>query len=257
MELQQLAALTGISVLSFGLAYYGSAVGLILGHLRLPLLVLWTGSPAIGAATNLAISGLGAFAGATSHIRQGTVSWRILALMGIPSALGAFVAAQLFGGLAASWGHFVIGGGLIAMGVHLTRPERESPGTFTLPRGLYVAGEIAIGLGLGFVAGILGLMLGSLRLPTMIRVLRIPPAIAVGTNMAIGCLTALVGSVAAFMLHAPDPIALLVVGLPTIAGGYLGARLTSRWQATTLRAAVGWTVAASGLLMIVAALWRP
>src|SRR5262245_57379050 len=59
MEVFHLLLLAGIGVLSFGLALFGAAVGLVLGHLRLPLLVYALGSPIVGAATNLAISGLG------------------------------------------------------------------------------------------------------------------------------------------------------------------------------------------------------
>jgi hypothetical protein len=52
----------------------GAAVGLVLGHLRLPLLVAHLGSPGAGASTHLAVSGLGALAGTARHARAGRSS---------------------------------------------------------------------------------------------------------------------------------------------------------------------------------------
>jgi uncharacterized membrane protein YfcA len=88
MRTEDLLVLAGIGLLSFVLSFIGATVGMVLGHLRLPLLVAFLGSPVLGASTNLAVSGLGALAGSVRHIRDGRVSLRVLALFGIPSALG-------------------------------------------------------------------------------------------------------------------------------------------------------------------------
>ena len=60
-----------IAVTSFALAYIGASVGLILGHLRLPLLIAYLGPGPLGPAANGLISGAGAFAGAVRHLRDG------------------------------------------------------------------------------------------------------------------------------------------------------------------------------------------
>src|ERR1043166_2204343 len=96
MDSRELLILGGLGFVSFILSYIGAAVGLVLGHLRLPLLIAFLGSPVVGASTNLAISGLGALAGAGRHLRGGRVSLAALALLGIPSALGAVAGMFLF-----------------------------------------------------------------------------------------------------------------------------------------------------------------
>src|SRR3954465_6789647 len=96
MDGDQLMFLIAIALLSFVLSFLGASVGLVLGHLRLPLLVIYLGSPAAGAACNLIVSGSGAFAGALNHLRNGRVSWHCLALMGLPSAIGAVIGAAVF-----------------------------------------------------------------------------------------------------------------------------------------------------------------
>src|SRR5262252_1035212 len=89
MDAQNFYVLSLIGIVSFALSFYGSAVGLVLGHLRLPLLIYYLPSTAAGMATNLVISGLGGLTGAIRHARSGNVSLYLLALMGVPSIVGA------------------------------------------------------------------------------------------------------------------------------------------------------------------------
>ncbi|MBA3348535.1 MAG: sulfite exporter TauE/SafE family protein, partial [Actinobacteria bacterium] len=80
---------------SFVAGYLGSALGLVLGTLRLPLIVLASGSPLAAAGTNIAISAAAAAAGSARHIREGRVDWRIVAWMAPPSMAGAIAGALL------------------------------------------------------------------------------------------------------------------------------------------------------------------
>src|SRR5436190_23497472 len=104
-----LGLLAAIAFLSFVLSFVGAAVGLILGHLRLPLLIAYLGGPGAGAMTNLIISGCGAVGGVARHLRDGRVSWAGLALMGVPSAVGAAVAVLVFVQINPLWSYLVIG----------------------------------------------------------------------------------------------------------------------------------------------------
>ena len=76
---------------SFAAGALGSLVGLVLGSLRLPAVLLASGSPAAAAGTNIAVSAAAAFTGGLTHARAGRVSWRIVAWMTPPSVVGAFV----------------------------------------------------------------------------------------------------------------------------------------------------------------------
>jgi uncharacterized membrane protein YfcA len=245
--------LVGTGGVSFVLSYVGAAAGLILGHLRLPLLVYALGNPIAGASTNLAVSGVGAVAGSFKHLRDRRVSGKVILLMGVPSILGAVIGVLFFVSVNPIWSHIVIGGMLIYSGFELLRASRKNadddaagpPGRWT------AAWEVVIGLGLGALAAITGLMLGTIRLPMMIRWLRIDPAVAIGTNMLIGCATAVAAAVTAWLagggLH---PLSVLIVGPPTILGSYLGARKTGKLSPKALKRLVGWVVAASGLFMV-------
>ena len=252
MDLHAALALGGIAVLSFLLSFVGAAVGLVLGHLRLPLLVAHLGSPVAGASTNLAVSGLGALAGTARHARAGRISLAVLALVGVPSAVGAAAGMLLFVKVDRFWAHVLLGLLLLYLGARMLRARPQPPQRQETP-----GGPGALGLLLGALAAVTGLMLSSLRMPVVLRLLRGDVPVAVGSNMAIGLLTALVGVSTAWVLGSGlDLLALAVVGPPTMLGGYLGAVLTGRLRQETLQYLLGWAIAATGLLMVVQGAWR-
>ncbi len=252
METGNIGLLALIALVSFVLSFIGASVGLILGHLRLPLLIAYLRSPGGGAATNLVISGLGALGGTVRHVREGRVSLVGLAVMGIPSVVGAIVAVLIFVQINPLWSYLAIGIMLVVSGVNLIhkKPAEPPPDEISVARRMTI--EVLIGLVLGALAAITGLMLGSLRLPMMIRYLRIDPKVAVGTNMAVGCVTGLVGAATAFLAGGVflNWLILAIVVPPTIIGGYSGGWLTGRFSKEGVQKMAGWIVALSGALLI-------
>ena len=257
MDWKDLLILGGIGAVSFVLSFLGAAVGMVLGHLRLPLLVAFLGSPVLGASTNLAVSGLGALAGAGRHVRGGRVSFAALALVGIPSALGAAAGMLLFVKVNRFWAHVTLGLLLLVLGIRMLRQPVVQP-TATGPPGKFrLLNEILLGLVLGALAAVTGLMMNSLRLPMLVRLLRGDIQVAIGTNMAIGLVTALAGIGAAWTVGSGlDLLSLAIVGPPTILGSYLGAGVTGRLRKETLRRLLGWVIAVLGLLMILEGFWK-
>ena len=110
----------------------------------------------------------------------------------------------------------------------------------------------AIGFGVGVIGGIVGLILGSLRLPAMVRWDGVGPYEAVGTNAAVG---AVVG-VGGLLGHLPSGVdwdilaAGCVGGVP---GAYLGAHLVGHLSERGLLRAVTAVLALSGVAMLVQA----
>ena len=78
---------------SFVAGAAGSALGLVLGTLRLPMILLAAGDPTAGAGTNIAISAAAAGSGGLRHAREGRVDWRVVAVMAPPSIVGAVLGA--------------------------------------------------------------------------------------------------------------------------------------------------------------------
>jgi uncharacterized membrane protein YfcA len=229
--LELLAAFAG----SFLAGLLGSAVGLVLGTLRLPLILLLSGSPSSAAGTNVAISAASATTAGAEHVRAGRVSWTVVAWMTPPTVAGAVTGALL--------GHRVpdaalLGGAAAVIawnGVDLIfRPIKARARARPRP---VVA--VAAGFLVGVLGGALGVILGTLRMPALVRGVGLQLREAIGTNLVVGAVLGLFAFVAhAARLEVEWP--LLAAGLAgALPGAWLGARITGAVSEDLLRRALG------------------
>jgi hypothetical protein len=224
-------------------------VGLVLGNIRLPVLVLAASSPAAGAGANIGVSALAALAAAVTHVRAGRIDWRVFAWMTPPSVVGAVAGGLLSGAIPDDALLLAIGITLLVFGGDLLRP-RQGPaegGGETNPGAAVVSGA-AIGLLGGFV----GLILGALRIGALLRFVGADPFRAVGTNVAVGfCLG--VAGVLGHLAGGVDWTLLAVGAAASVPGSLLGARLTGRLSERQLLRAVGVILLVAGGAMILQA----
>src|SRR2546430_11511515 len=82
-------ALTAVAAWCFVTALAGGLVGLVLGNIRLPALLLISSSPAAGAGANIGVSGVAAATAAVTQVRAGRIHWRGVLLMAAPPGVGA------------------------------------------------------------------------------------------------------------------------------------------------------------------------
>jgi uncharacterized membrane protein YfcA len=103
-------------------------LGLVLGTLRLPFIVLATGNPLSAAGTNIAISAAAAGAGGLRHAREGRVDWRVVAWIAFPSVVGAIAGALLADDVSESLLYALIAAVLVWSGIDLAlRPISSRP----------------------------------------------------------------------------------------------------------------------------------
>jgi uncharacterized membrane protein YfcA len=240
--------LAGFAVWCFVVALAGGLAGLVLGNIRLPAALALASSPAAGAGANIGISAVAAATAAVTHIRAGRVNWRLFAWLLPPSIVGAVAGGLLSGALSRGALLAVIGAALLYFGIDLLRPKRELAPVREGGR----AATVVIGLAIGFLGGLVGLILGSLRMPAMIRWLREPPARAIGTNLAVGFWVGIAGVIG----HAPGGVdwgLLAVGGAASIPGALLGSRLTGRLSERRLLQAVGCILVVAGTVTLIQA----
>lgn len=233
-----------LAVWSFVVALAGGLVGLVLGNLRLPVMLLVASSPAAGAGANLAVSAVSAATASVAHVRAGRINWRLVAWMGPPSIAAAVAGGWLAGEVPRRALLVGIAAVLLLSGVQLLRrPDRVvSRDGGTLDIRAAVLGGAAIGLLGGFV----GLILGSLRMPALLRLVGEVPARAVGTNVTVGVGVGVSGALGHGFSVAPDLTAALVGALASIPGALLGARLTGRLSERQLVRAIGAVLLVAG-----------
>jgi uncharacterized protein len=231
----------------FVTALAGGLVGLVLGNIRLPVLVFAASSPAAGAGANIGVSAVAALASATAHIRAGRIDWRLFAWIAPPSMVGAVAGGLLSGVVPGNALLVVIGVTLLVFGVDLLRSK---PGGRQDATGRFSArAAISTGALIGVLGGFVGLILGALRLPALLRFVGADPFRAVGTNAAVGfCL-----GVAGVFGHLPGGVdwTLLGVGAATsVPGAIVGARFTGRLDEQQLFRAVGLVLLVAGAATI-------
>jgi uncharacterized protein len=236
---------------SFLAGYVGSMLGLVLGTLRLPLIVWLTGSPLAAAGTNIAISAAAAAAGSVRHAREGRVDWKLVAWMAPPSIVGAVLGATFADEVSERLLQALIAAVLLWSGVDLAlRPVRPQ-----LRSRLRLWPAVAGGFGIGALGGAVGVILGTLRMPTLVRGVGMDVKRAAGTNLVVGFLL----GVAGFAAHAGAggvEWELLAAGLAgAIPGGWLGAKATGRYEENLLRTALGAVLVLVGLVFALQALF--
>jgi uncharacterized membrane protein YfcA len=225
-------------------------LGLVLGTLRLPLLVLAAGSPLSAAGTNIGISAASAGAGALAHARAGRVDWRVVGWTAPPSVAGAIAGALLAGDVPEGLLFGLVAAVLVWSGIDLAfRPIAARPKDH-----LRVGRGGVLAFGIGVLGGAIGVILGTLRMPALIRSVGMDVRRAAGTNLVVGFLL----GVAGFSAHAVGGGGiqwdLLVAGLAgAIPGGWLGAHASGRYSENALRLALGLVLVAIGLVFAVQA----
>jgi uncharacterized protein len=289
----------------FMVALAGGAVGLVLGNIRLPVVLLVASSPAAGAGANIGISGVAAFAAAAAHIRAGRINWPLFAWMAPPSMAGAVAGGLVSGAIPDTALLIVIGVTLLYFGVDLLREQRpggkragasgaerarasgaerarasgaeragasgaERAGASGAERAgragaggaapgpaapkqptrapgdpLDIRAAVVSGALIGLLGGLVGLILGALRMPALLRWVGEAPHRAVGTNLAVGFWVGVAG-VAGHLPGGVDWTALAAGAAASVPGALLGARLTGRMSERQLLRAIGVVLVVAG-----------
>jgi uncharacterized membrane protein YfcA len=227
----------------------GAALGLVLGTLRLPLVLLAAGDPTAGAGTNIAISAAAAGSGGLRHAREGRVDWLVVAVMAPPSVVGAVVGALVSDDVPERILYAAIAAVLVWSAIDLAlRPVAPRPREH-----LRLAPAAVFGGLIGALGGAIGVILGTLRMPALVRSVGMDVRRAAGTNLVVGFLL----GVAGFATHASSldvEWSLLAAGLAgAIPGAWVGARYTGVLAERTLRLALAATLVAIGVVFAVSA----
>ncbi|MGC1134417.1 MAG: sulfite exporter TauE/SafE family protein [Nitrososphaeraceae archaeon] len=249
-----------LAVSGFAIGFVGGMVGLVLGVVRFPVVMNIETSASITAGTNLGVSTLGAIAAALRHYRLGNIHFRLFLILGLTGAAGAFIGSFLTGYVPVSYLLGVIGIIVLYESYMLLKGSRtkqeninrkeivekpKSTGSENSDRrSVYTQEELIIlesiiGFGIGVLGGLVGLVLGSIRMLAMISVLKMEPRFAVGTNLAAAAVMGISGLIGHIINHNIDYLVLIIMGSGAMIGGYLGARYTNRFSERILKRLIG------------------
>ncbi|MEO9363125.1 MAG: sulfite exporter TauE/SafE family protein [Nitrososphaera sp.] len=242
-------ALAVLAALGLAIGFVGGLIGLVLGVVRFPLIFGTEASASVAAGTNIGISTLGALTAAVRHMRQNNFHRRVFAVMALTGAAGAFSGSLLTHLVPAQAILLLVGAIVSYEAFSLIKSLRHKSAASPRPN---LALESAIGLGVGFLGGLVGLVLGSIRLPAMINALKMEPRVAVGTNLAASAAMGAAGLLGHVINGEVDYEILGVMGATAMAGGFVGAKYTGRFSERTLKLLIGLVLIAVAAVMF----WR-
>ena len=249
--------LLALAVFGFVVGFVGGTVGLVLGVVRYPVELNAEPSLSLTAGTNLGVGTLGAITATIRHYRQGNIRYRPFIILAATGAIGAFIGSFLTGLIPAALLPMVIGTIVSYESFSLlkgsrpngeyrisrttdSRRERSNDVSNTIfTRKKLIILESGIGLGVGVLGGVVGLVLGSIRMPAMITILKMEPRAAVGTNLAAASVMGISGSLGHFVNNNIDYFVLIVMSSGAMTGGYLGAKYTNRFKESNLKHLIG------------------
>ena len=226
-----------------------------LGTMRLPAMLLMGMAAPTAGGTNILVSSISSVFGAIRHLREGRVNFRLVLIMGGPAFVGAFIGGFMGGKVSETI--LLSAAGLLVLwqGVELRMRGRAVAASDDFATS-YSGKRMVLGGGMGLVVGLLGgavgLILGSIRLPALIRVLKVDPRIAAGTNLVIGFVMGSVGWIGHAIKGDVDYQLLILMGAGAAVGSYYGAKLTGKVDLATLVGAMGYVLLAVGVILI----WR-
>jgi len=262
----------------FFMAILANMTGIEGGMIFVPLFIFLFGlSPQEAAGVSMATMVFGLGAGSLAYARQRRIDYRLgLTLLAV-SMPGTILGALLTPYLPAKALELILGLLLVPLGLRMIfrrelgklqpTTQESSPGwervwidgggtafhyfIRRLPLGLLIYFFI------GFVAGLLGIGGGAIKVPTLILLLGLPPHIALATSVFTMALTALVGGVTHGAIGHVLPAYVLYLVPGVLVGSQVGARLAKRTPAAFLTKLLGWIVVLIGVAILAKAfiLW--
>ena len=229
----------------------GLSLGLLGGGgsiLTVPILTGVAGMAARPAiASSLLIVAVTSAAACVPHALAGRVRWRIAGVLGGAGMIGAYLGGRLSGALPARVLMILFALMMAATAIAMLRGRRQS----SIEREPRLVAALAIGAGIGVVAGTVGAGGGFLIVPALVLIGGLPTDRAIGTSLVVIALQ----SAAAFAGHlghvALDLRLTLAVAAVAVCGSVIGSRLVGRLAAATLRRGFGVVVAAMAVWIFV------
>jgi len=224
----------------FAASFVLTMVGLGGGLIFSPLFILLRFPVHTAVSASLFLNGIAAISAALTYYRRKMIDLKIALPLVISSSLcapvGAYTTSRV--NLRLFTAVLAVVMFLAAMRMIIsTKTEAEGNEN---AQGYKIIGAAAIGMVIGFVAGLLGIGGGVFIVPLLIYILRVPTKTAAATSMFIVVFSSFSGFAAHVSIARPDWKFIGVAAIFSFAGGQLGSRImVSKISARTIRRIFG------------------
>jgi uncharacterized membrane protein YfcA len=252
--------LLGLVALGFAVGTYGTIIGLGGGFVLVPILLFLYPhyEPETFTSISLAVVWANTVSGSIAYARQGRIDYRTGALFAASSAPGVVAGAFLVHALPQRLFILIFAVLLLGLAVITIRgrtPRLRAPlrGPGVLRRSFFLEGRtyvyayriwqgVVLSMGVGFLSSLLGIGGGAIHVPAMILMLHFPVEIAVATSQFILAFMSGGGTLVHLATGTLEGDALAkaaALGLGTVPGAQVGARIARRLKPRQVLALLG------------------
>ncbi len=206
--------------------------------------------------TSLFVILFASLSGFIAHHRKGQVNLKLGLTLGIAGMAGAQLGGFSTSIISDLWLKILFGILLLFCAIQMlvkkegnkkleNSNDKKNSLHFNFPK------SIAIGLGAGYLSGLLGVGGAFVMIPAMHIILKVPMKLAIGTSLIAIFLKGISAS-GYYLWRKEVAISLgLVIAVTSIIGAQFGARATLHFSADKLRKMFAWFLVAIGILMLI------
>lgn len=232
----------------------GVSLGLLGGGgsiLTVPLLLYVYGVEAKAAiAMSLLVVGTTSLAALVPHARAGRVRWKIGAIFGAASMLGAYGAGRIARLIPSSALLLAFGAMMLVTAVAMMRPKRQSNGDSHEPKSLPLHWILLEGLGVGAVTGLVGAGGGFLVVPALALLAGLAMPEAVATSLMVIALKSFAGFAGYVSTVSINYSLAAMIIAAAVVGSVIGTSLVSRVHPDSLRKGFGWFIVVMSIFVL-------
>jgi uncharacterized protein len=242
-------------IFTFLIAFIFSMFGQGGGSVYSPMLILLSYSILFSTSTSLVLNLITSLSAGYIFYRKKMIDYKTSFIFAPGIIIGAFSGGALsksFDTTFLLWLFviFLVGVGARMIYSYWEKEKVEENSPKSLSPAIYAL--IAVfGLGVGFIAGLLGVGGGIFVVPFMVYVLKTPTKIAAGSSHLIISFSALAGIIGHATSHQFDIPLIVVTGIAVLIAGNLGARLSMKFKTNMIRAGLGLIMWAFAVLTLV------
>ena len=242
-------------IFAFLIAFIFSMFGQGGGSIYSPMLILLGFSIMLSTSTSLVLNLITSLSAGYIFYRKKMIDYKTSLIFAPGIVIGAFAGGALsnsFNTTFLLWLFviFLLGVGARMIYSYWEKEKVEESSQKSLTPGLYAL--IAVfGLGVGFIAGLLGVGGGIFIVPFMVYALKTPTKIAAGSSHLIISFSALAGIIGHATSHEFDIPLIVATGIAVLIAGNLGARVSMNFKTKTIRAGLGLIMWAFAIMTLV------
>uniref|UniRef100_UPI003570C602 sulfite exporter TauE/SafE family protein n=1 Tax=Curtobacterium ammoniigenes TaxID=395387 RepID=UPI003570C602 len=199
--------------------------------------------------TSLVMAASSSVAAVLPRLRHG-IDWRIALAVGAAGIPAAFVGTAVNSMLPQRIILLAFGLLMIAAAIQMLRPRPDTRGHAERHR-LWIVRAVGVGLGVGFLTGLLGVGGGFVIVPALVLLLAMPITAAIGTSLIITAANSISGVIA----HAGAGVVhwglTLAFAVPAVLASLVAARFATRISGKTLQIAFAVVVLVVAVITIV------